>query len=65
MLYAMLLLGLAVAGLVLLILKCRKLVWKEAEHQLPKGTGVKTVYLNVGMLLYLLLCLVTIIISLL
>ncbi len=65
MLYAMLLMGLAVAGLVLLILKCRKLVWKKTENQLPKGTGVKTVYLNMGMIVYILLCLVTIIISLL
>lgn len=65
MLYALALIGLAVTGLVLLILKCRKLVWKEAEAQLPKGTSAKTVYLNAGMVLYLLLCLVAIIYSLL
>lgn len=65
MLYAMLLMGLSVVGLVLLILKCRRLVWKEAKAQLPQGTGIKTVYLNVGMIVYILLCLSMIIISLL
>jgi len=42
MLYAMVLVGLAITGLVLLILKCRKLVWKEADAQLPRRTGVRT-----------------------
>lgn len=65
MLYALTLIGFAVWGLVLLILKCRKLIWKEAEAQLPRGTVVKTVYLNVGMVLYTLLCIAAIILSLL
>lgn len=56
LLYALLLIGLAIAGLVLLILKSRKLIWKETDAQLPKGTGAKTVYLNAGMVLYTLLC---------
>lgn len=64
-LYAMLLMGLAIAGLVLLIVKCRKLVWKEADAQLPKGTAVKAVYLNAGMVVYILLCLGLIVFSLL
>lgn len=64
MLYALLLIGFAVWGLVLLILKCRKLMWKQAEAQLPGGTAVKIVYLNVGMVLYILLCIASIIIAL-
>lgn len=65
LLYVLVLLGLSITGLVLLIVKCRKLVWREAKAQLPKGAGVKTVYLNVGMIVYILLCLSMIIISLL
>jgi len=62
--YVLLLIGLSITGLVLLIIKCKQLVWKEADAQLPKGTCVKTVYWNVGMVLYILLCLISIVISL-
>lgn len=65
MLYAVLLIGFSIWGLVLLILKCKKLMWKEAEAQLPKGTTAKTVYLNAGMVLYILLCVASFIIALL
>ena len=64
MLYAMVLVGLAITGLVLLILKCRKLIWKEADFQLPKEVGIKTAYLNVGMIVYVLLCVSMIVLSL-
>ena len=64
MLYVLLLIGLSIAGLVLLIIKCKQLIWKEAESQLPKGTCVKTVYWNVGMVLYILLCIIAVVISL-
>lgn len=65
MLYAMTLVGLAITGLVLLILKCRKLVWQTADAQLIKRTAVKTAYLNAGMIVYILLCVSLIILSLL
>lgn len=65
MLYAMLLLGCSIWGLILLILKCRKLKWQEAEAQLPKGTAAKTVYLNVGMVLYILICIACFVLALL
>ena len=65
MLYAMVLVGLSITGLVLLIIKCRKLVWKEADAQLPKGMGVKTAYLNTGIIVYILLCVGMIILTLL
>lgn len=57
--YILLLLGLAVAGLVLLIMNLRKLTWLPAERQLPRGTAAKTVYLNWGMGVYILLCLIS------
>jgi len=50
-------LGLAFAGFVLLLIVWGRLEFKEAPAQLPKGTAAKTVYLNVGMVLYILLCL--------
>lgn len=64
LLYALCLMGMVIAGLVLLILRWKKLIWKEAESPLPKGTAAKTVYLNVGMVLYILLCLAFIVLSL-
>lgn len=64
MLYVLILLGLSITGLVLLILKCRKLVWKEADAQLTKGTAVKTAYLNAGMIVYILLCVSMIVLTL-
>ncbi len=62
--YMMLLLGMFIAGLVLFIIKCRRLVWRESEAQLPRGTALRTVYCNGGMMLYMLLCLVMIVFSL-
>lgn len=64
MLYAVLMVGFAIWGLVLLIIKSKRLTWEEAQAQLPKGTAIKTVYLNVGMVLYILLCLVSTVLSL-
>ena len=55
--YSMLIMGFCVAGLVLLIIKRKNIVWREAEAQLPKGAAIKTVYGNVGMILFILLCL--------
>lgn len=62
--YVMLLMGMFIAGLVLFIIKCRRLVWRESEAQLPRGTALRTVYCNGGMVLYMLLCLVMIVFSL-
>ena len=62
--YMMLLMGMFIAGLVLFIIKCRRLVWRESEAQLPRGTALRTVYCNGGMVLYMLLCLVMIVFSL-
>lgn len=64
MLYATVLLGLAITGLILLIKRFRSMYWEEAEAQLPRGTAAKTVYLNVGMVLYAVLCFASIILSL-
>ena len=55
-LYALFLIVLVLIGLILLIIKCNRLIWKEAPEELPKGSGAKTVYLNVGMIVYMVLC---------
>lgn len=57
LLYAFLLMGLAIAGLVLVIVYRNKLVWKDAADPLPKGSHFKTVYVNAGMILFALICL--------
>ena len=46
----------AMAGFVLLIIFSFQLEFKETASPLPKGTAFKTAYLNVGMLLYILIC---------
>ena len=58
------LVGLSIAGLVLLIIKCKQLVWKNTDAQLPKGTAFRTVYLNWGMGLFVALCVIFMVIAL-
>ena len=62
--YALVQWGLAIAGLVLLILKAKQLTFKESPEPLPKEAAFRSVYLNVGMILYILLCCITTILSL-
>lgn len=64
-LYFMVLLGLFIAGLVLLIVQCRKLIWLEADQQFPGGKRIKTACLNAGMLIFLLVSLVLTVLSVL
>ena len=48
--------GLAVAGIVLLIVKRKKFVVYPGACVIPKGMGFKTVFLNAGVILYVLIC---------
>ena len=57
LLYIFLLFGLFIAGLVLVIVNWKKLVWCEPESALPKETRFKTTYRNAGMILFALVCL--------
>jgi len=65
LLYAMFLMTMMVTGLVLLIVLRKKLLWKEAPWQLPREACAKTIYLNVGMVLFFLLCAALFILALL
>ena len=65
MLYAVLLLGLSVAGIVILLKSRRKLVFLPAEEELEKGERFRTIYVNVGFILFFLICLVVIVLNLL
>lgn len=62
--YAFVLFGLSIAGFVLILIKRKQMVWLEAPQQLPKGHAVKTVYLNVGMIIYIVLCLASCVLAL-
>lgn len=62
--YGMCILGLSIAGLVLLLQKRKKLIWKETEQQLPRKQALKASLLNVGMILYGVICLVMIVLAL-
>jgi len=64
MLYALAVMGLAVAGLVLICMNRKKLVWQEVPEQLPKGSAARTVYANVGMVLFMAVCLALTVLSL-
>ena len=57
LLYSLFLIGMAIAGLLLVIQHRNKLIWKEAEIPLPKKGLFKTVYVNAGMILFALVCL--------
>lgn len=48
---------LSILGLVLLIINCRKLTWREP--QLPFKAALKASFLNFGMMLYMAICLAT------
>ena len=65
LLYTLFLLAMFIAGLVLLIVLRKEVIWKEADATLPKKTLFRTVYLNVGMVLYVVLCIVAFVIALL
>ena len=64
-LYVILLLGLSITGAVFLILQCQKLIWQNPQKLLPPAIQIKTTYLNVGMLVFLILCLALTILSVL
>jgi membrane protease YdiL (CAAX protease family) len=64
MAYSTVLMGLSVFGLVLLILKARRLTWKETEQQVPGKKGLKAALVNAGMIVYGLICLVMIVLAL-
>lgn len=55
-LYVIALVGLSIAGLVLLITRVPKLVFRPAEEELPKGKVLSTVYLRPGYVLFVLVC---------
>lgn len=64
MLYSNLLMGMSIFGLVLLLIRRKKAQWQEGDAQLPKGQAIKTVYLNVGMIIYMVICAASIVAAL-
>ena len=62
--YSLLMIGAAIAGLVLICVYRGKLLWKPAPQELPKKGRIKALCLNGGMLFLLLGCLVMIALSL-
>lgn len=61
--YVLVLIGLAVAGLVLLCINKRRVSFALAEMELPKKSRFKTVYMNVGMILLAVGCIALIVAS--
>lgn len=61
--YVLVLIGLAITGLVLLCINKRRVSFASAEMELPKGTRIKTAYVNAGMILLTIGCVALIIVS--
>ncbi len=64
MIYAFALIGLSIAGLVLLLRHRKKFVLLPAEEELPKGTGFKVSCLNAGVILFAIACAAIFVVSL-
>ena len=64
-LFSLIIYGLAAAGLVLFFIFLKKLRFEPAKDELPKGRAFKTVCLNVGFILYFLVCVGLMVFSLL
>ncbi len=62
--YVLVLIGLAVAGLVLLCINQRRASFASAELELPAESRFKTAYMNVGMILFVIGCVAMIVIAL-
>jgi len=62
--YVLVLIGLAIAGLVLLCIHKRRVSFAQAEMELPKGCRFNTVYINVGMILLIVGCMALMVASL-
>lgn len=62
--YLFVLLGSSIAGLVMLIIHWQKRQLFLASRQLPWGSAGKTVYGNVGVILFFVICLIMIVLSL-
>lgn len=54
--YSLSVIGLSVAGLVLILVNRHKLLWKTAQREIP-GISGKPVWVNSGMIVFLILCL--------
>lgn len=54
-LYLLMMIGFAAAGLVLIIVKRKSFALVPAERQLKKGTAFKVIFLNIGMILFVVL----------
>jgi hypothetical protein len=54
--YVLVLIGLAITGLVLLCINKRRVSFVPAELELPKESRFRTVYVNVGMILFIIGC---------
>jgi membrane protease YdiL (CAAX protease family) len=65
LIYVLVLIGLSIAGLVLLIVKVPKLAYRPSAEELGKGQRLKTIYGNGGVIAFILFCAVMCGISLL
>ena len=61
LLYSGALMSCAVAGLVLLIVKARRIRFEPMPLELPRGKRFSTVWINVGMILFILVCLASVV----
>lgn len=63
--YAFMLFALSVAGLVILILRLRRLSFDRYPERLQKGERFRTIYLNAGIIIFVILCTMSFVLALL
>ena len=61
--YAAVMIGLAAFGLVLLCIRARSVRFAAAESEIPNGKRFRTVWVNSGMILFTISCLVLVVVS--
>ena len=56
LIYSFSMMGAAVAGLIVMIVRSNRIVFLPAEKELPKGSRFRTVYLALGMIFFIVFC---------
>lgn len=62
--YMLLVMGMVIAGIVLLIVKAKRFVLNAGEIEIPKGKRFRTTIVNLGMILFILFWLIMIVVQL-
>ncbi|MBR6825779.1 MAG: CPBP family intramembrane metalloprotease [Oscillospiraceae bacterium] len=63
LMYSMVLIGMYIFGLIRTVIRCKQLLWIPGEEELPHGVGFRTVFVNRGVILFAVLCVVAMVLT--